>query len=100
MQVRHHLRNFSKNEIRAYHDLEAVSAATLSLIDLVPYISECSEQLGSRYTLFLPTIFEKKAPEVERLYRRLLYNLCKTIAGVDGEISLAEDEWLRDSPAK
>ena len=89
-----------KNEIRAYHDLEAVSAATLSLIDLVPYISECSEQLGSRYTLFLPTIFEKKAPEVERLYRRLLYNLCKTIAGVDGEISLAEDEWLRDSPAK
>ena len=84
------------NEIMAYKQLESVSAATLSLIDLVPYLSECSEQLGSRYTLYLPTIFEKKAPNLERLYRRLLYNLCKTIAEVDGEISPAEDEWLNE----
>jgi hypothetical protein len=84
------------NEIMAYKQLEAVSAATLSLIDLVPYLSECSEQLGSRYTLYLPSIFEKKAPDLERLYRRLLYNLCKTIAEVDGKISPAEDEWLNE----
>lgn len=84
------------NEIMAYNQLEAVSAATLSLIDLVPYLSECSEQLGSRFTLYLPTIFEKKAPNLIRLYRRLLYNLCKTIAEVDGEISPAENEWLND----
>ena len=84
------------NEIMAYEQLEAVSAATLSLIDLIPYLSECSEQLGSRYTLYLPTILEKKAPNQERIYRRLLYNLCKTIAEVDGEISPAEDEWLNE----
>jgi hypothetical protein len=84
------------NEIMAYKQLETVSPATLSLIDLVPYLSECSEQLGSRYSLYLPTIFEKKAPTLERLYRRLLYNLCKTIAEVDGEISPAEDEWLNE----
>lgn len=84
------------NEIMAYKQLETVSPATLSLIDLVPYLSECSEQLGSRYSLYLPTIFEKKAPALERLYRRLLYNLCKTIAEVDGEISPAEDEWLNE----
>lgn len=84
------------NEIMAYKQLEAVSAATLSLIDLVPYLSECSEQLGSRHTLYLPAIFEKKAPDLERLYRRLLYKLCKTIAEVDGEISSAEEEWLNE----
>ncbi|MEE3415147.1 MAG: hypothetical protein VZR53_07240 [Prevotella sp.] len=84
------------NEIVSYGQLGAVSAATLSLIDLVPYISECSGQLGSRYSLFLPTIFEKKAPDLERLYRRLLYNLCKTIAEVDGDITISEQEWLQE----
>ncbi len=84
------------NSIITYKQLESVKSSTLSLIDLVPYISECSEQLGSCYSLYLPTIFEKKAPDMERLYRRLLYNLCKTIAEVDGEISIAEKEWLNE----
>ena len=85
-----------ESKIMTYGTLNAVDSATLSLIDLVPYLSECSEQLGSRYSLYLPTIFEKKAPDMEQLYRRILYNLCKTIAEVDGEISAAEEEWLRE----
>ena len=84
------------NQIIVYKQLSEVDSATLSLIDLVPYLSDCSEQLGSKYSLYLPTIFEKKAPDIEQLYRRILYNLCKTIAEVDGEISLSEEEWLRD----
>ena len=84
------------NEIIAYGQLQDVSSSTLSLIDLVPYLSECSDELGNKYSLFLPTIFEKKAPELERLYRRLLYNLCKAIAEVDGEITPAEEDWLRE----
>lgn len=83
-------------KIMVYEQLSTVDSATLSLIDLVPYLSECSEQLGSRYSLYLPAIFEKKAPNMEQLYRRILYNLCKTIAEVDGEISMAEEEWLRE----
>ena len=82
--------------IMAYEQLCEVDSATLSLIDLVPYLDECSEQLGSRYSLYLPTIFEKKAPELERLYRRTLYNLCKTIAEVDSEITAAEEDWLNE----
>ena len=89
-------RIIGENGIIAYSQLERVSTATLSLIDLVPYISECSEQLGSKYSLYLPTIFAKKAPDLEHLYRRTLYNLCKTIAEVDGEISEAEKDWLND----
>ena len=84
------------SNIMAYEKLNAVDSATLSLIDLVPYLSECSEQLGSRCSLYLPIIFEKKSPDLERLYRRILYNLCKTIAEVDGEISAAEEEWLNE----
>ena len=83
-------------EIMEYSQLGSISAATLSLIDLVPYLSDCSVQLGSRYSLYLPTIFEKKAPDLELLYRRLLYNLCKTIAEVDGAISSAEEDWLNE----
>lgn len=83
-------------DIMSYRQLEAVSPATLSLIDLVPYICECSEQLGSRYSLFLSGIFEKKAPAVDSLYRRLMYKFCKAIAEVDGEISVSEEEWLRE----
>ena len=82
--------------IMSYNQLSAVDSATLSLIDLVPYLSECSEQLGSRYSLYLPTIFEKKAPDMQQLYRRILYNLCKTVAEVDGEISAVEEEWLNE----
>ena len=85
-----------ENRIEAYEQLSEIDSATLSLIDLVPYLSECSEQLGSRYSLYLPTIFEKKAPEIEQLYRRTLYNLCKTIAEVDSEITAAEEEWLNE----
>ncbi len=84
------------NELLTYGQLKTVSPSTLSLIDLVPFISECSEQIGSRYSLFLPLIFKKKAPYLDNLYRRLLYNLCKTIAEVDGEISVSEKEWLNE----
>ena len=85
-----------ERRIMAYEQLSAVDFATLSLVDLVPYLSECSEQLGSKYSLYLPTIFGKKEPDMEKLYRRILYNLCKTIAEVDGEISAVEEDWLNE----
>ena len=83
-------------EIKSYVQLGSVSSSTLSLIDIIPYISECSEGLGTKYSLYLPKIFVKKSPENEHLYRRLIYNLCKTIAEVDGEISEAEESWLNE----
>lgn len=89
-------KTIGERKIMGYEQLSAIDSATLSLIDLVPYLSECSEQLGSRYSLYLPTIFGKKDSDTEKLYRRILYNLCKTIAEVDGEISAAEVEWLNE----
>lgn len=86
----------SIGEINSYEQLETVNSATLSLIDIIPYISECSDELGQKYSLFMSTIFEKEASDIDRLYRMLLYNLCKRIAEVDGEISISEKEWLEE----
>ena len=86
----------SLGEINSYEQLETVNSATLSLIDIIPYISECSDELGQKYSLFMSTILEKEASDIDRLYRMLLYNLCKRIAEVDGEISISEKEWLEE----
>lgn len=83
-------------EIQSFEQLESVNSATLSLIDIIPYISNFSDELGNRYSLFLSGILEKESTEMDRLYRMLLYNLCKRIAEVDGEISISEKEWLNE----
>ncbi len=86
----------SLGEICSYEQLRNVNQTTLSLIDIIPYISELSDELGKRYSLFMSTIFEEEAPEIDRSYRILLYTLCKRIAEVDGNISIPEKEWLED----
>ena len=83
-------------EIKSYTHLGKVSSNTLSLIDIIPYISECSEALGSKYSLYLSPLIAKKTPKNDLLYRKLIYNLCKTVAEVDGEISAAEEDWLNE----
>ena len=83
-------------EIYSYDQLGTVNSATVSLIDIIPYLSECSDELGPKCSLFMSTIFEKEAPDIDRLYRMLLYNLCKKIAEVDGELSISEKEWLEE----
>ena len=83
-------------EIQSYEQLESINSATLSLIDIIPYISKCSDELGNKYSLFLSNMIEIESPDIDRLYRMLLYNLCKKIAEVDGKISLSEEEWLNE----
>ena len=83
-------------KINQYEQLAVVNSATLGLIDIIPYINECSYALGNRYSLLMSSIFEKISPDMDRLYRRLLYNLCKHIAEVDGVITLSEKDWLNE----
>lgn len=87
---------FGIGEIHSYEQLANVSSATLSLIDLIPYIGGLSDELGNRYSLFLSPILQDISSHTDRLYRVLLYNMCKRIAEVDGEISLSEKEWLNE----
>lgn len=85
-----------QSKIERFEQLNSVSPATLKLIDIIPFLVECSYEIGNRNTLFLSSIFEKYNPEIDRTYRRLLYKLCKQIAEVDGEISVSEDDWLKE----
>lgn len=39
---------------------------------------------------------EKESPDLDKCYRKLLYNLCKKIVEVDGKITLSEKEWLNE----
>lgn len=87
---------FGLGEINSYEELGAVNSATLSLIDIIPYISEFSDELGQKYSLLMSTIFEKESSDIDRLYRKILYNLCKKIAEVDKIISLSEQDWLSE----
>ena len=83
-------------EISLYELLEFTRVSTLSLIDIIPYINNCSEELGNRYSLFLSPILYKYSPETDCLYRKLIYNFCKKVAAVDGNISASEQEWLNE----
>lgn len=87
---------FGLGEISSYEQLKVVSSTTLTLIDIIPYISEFSNELGKKYSLFMSTIFEKESPDIDQFYRKLIYNLCKIIAEVDGKLSLLEEDWLNE----
>ena len=83
-------------QINRFENLASVSSKTLELIDIIPYINECSYALGNRYSLFVSSVFEKTSPDMDKLYRRLIYNLCKHIAEVDGVITISEKDWLNE----
>lgn len=83
-------------KIERYEQLARVSSTTLELIDIIPYINECSYELGNRYSLFMSSIFEKVSLDMDKLYRRLIYNLCKPIAEVNGVITISEKDWLNE----
>ena len=89
-------RMIGESKIERYEQLAVVSPSTLELIDILPYINECSYALGNRYSLFLSSVFEKTSPDMDKLYRRLIYNLCKHIAEVDGVITISEKDWLNE----
>jgi len=79
-----------------YSALAHVSATTLELIDIVPNLGGCSEYLGEDNELCVSTLLASLNPQVDHLYRLLIYDLCKRIAEADGEISPAEEDWLHE----
>lgn len=83
-------------QLKSYKQLAEVKPVTLSLLDITPYVSACSEVLGKSYSLFVPTLLSGEAPEVDKLYRMLMRNFCEAIAEVDGVITLSESEWLNE----
>ena len=59
---------FGLGEVNSYEELGTVNSATLSLIDIIPYISEFSDELGQKYSLLMSTLFDKDSPDIDYLY--------------------------------
>lgn len=92
---------FSLANIYEYEDLEHVDSISLSLINLIPYIDECSHEIGDINSLLVSSIFAKceYCGDKDVAYRKHLYKFCKDVAIVDNDITLSEQDWL-DSIAR
>lgn len=87
---------YEVERIYSFKDLSDIDSGTVSLIDIIPYIDQCSHEIGNMSTLLISSILENTDPDVDKLYRQLLYKLCKSIASVDGNIAIEEKEWLEE----
>lgn len=59
-------------------------------------IDQCSHEIGSMSTLLISSILENTNSDIDKMYRKLLYKLCESIASVDGVIAIEEKEWLEE----
>lgn len=87
---------FGERIIESFEDLQEIDSGTLSLTNLLPYISECSYEIGNRSNLFISTVLEDIDYHLDYNYRLSIFNLCKNIAEVDGIIEQSEKEWLEE----
>lgn len=87
---------YEVERIYSFKDLSDIDSGTVSLIDIIPYIDQCSHEIGNMSTLLISSILENTDPDADKLYRQFLYKLCKSIASVDGNIAIEEKEWLEE----
>ena len=78
-----------------YKGLGEIPNYIIDIDGLVPYISECSDQIDiAKDQSVLSTLLQNKYPQVDRSYRIALYRYCEAISEVDGTISREEREFL------
>lgn len=87
---------YEVERIYSFKDLSDIDFGTVSLIDIIPYIDKCSQEIGNTNTLLISSVLESTDPDADILYRQLLYKLCKSIASVDGNLAIEEKEWLEE----
>ena len=87
---------YEVERIYSFKDLSDIDFGTVSLIDIIPYIDQCSQEIGNTNTLLISSVLESTDPDADILYRQLLYKLCKSIASVDGNLAIEEKEWLEE----
>ncbi len=87
---------YEVERIYSFKDLSDIDFGTVSLIDIIPYIDQCSQEIGNTNALLISSVLESTDPDADILYRQLLYKLCKSIASVDGNLAIEEKEWLEE----
>lgn len=79
----------------SYQGLKAIPTDIINLDGLVPYISNCSDQIDIPMEESVISILLQDAhPKADKTYRIAMYALFEAISEVDGVISLSEREYL------
>lgn len=79
----------------SYQGLKAIPTDIINLDGLVPYISNCSDQIDIPMEESVISILLRDAhPKADKSYRITMYALFEAISEVDGVISRSEREYL------
>ena len=79
----------------SYQGLKAIPTDIINLDGLVPFISNCSDQIDIPMDESVISILLQNAhPKADKTYRIAMYALFEAITEVDGIISLSEREYL------
>ncbi len=79
----------------SYQGLKAIPTDIINLDGLVPYISNCSDQIDiPMEESVISILLQDVHPKADKTYRIAMYALFEAISEVDGVISLSEREYL------
>ena len=79
----------------SYQGLKAIPTDIINLDGLVPYISNCSDQIDiPMEESVISALLQDVHPKADKTYRIAMYALFEAISEVDGIISLSEREYL------
>ena len=86
---------FRPDYLISYQGLKAIPTDIINLDGLVPYISNCSDQIDIPMEESVISILLRDAhPKADKSYRITMYALFEAISEVDGVISRSEREYL------
>ena len=81
----------------SYQSLDKIKESTISLINILPFIAQCSTELPDNESeLFISKLLISIDLSKDILYRKFIYRFCKMVAEVDNKISISEKEWLEE----
>lgn len=79
----------------SYQGLKVIPTDIINLDGLVPYISNCSDQIDiPMEDSVISVLLQDVHPKADKTYRIAMYALFEAISEVDGVISLSEREYL------
>lgn len=86
---------FRSDYFISYQGLKAIPTDIINLDGLVPYISNCSDQIDIPIEeSVISVLLQNVHPKADKTYRIAMYALFEAISEVDGVISLSEREYL------
>lgn len=86
---------FRPDYFLSYSGLKEIPTEIINLDGIVPYISQCSEEIDiPSDESVISLLLQEVHPKVDRTYRIAMYRLFEAVSAVDGIITQSEREYL------